>query len=366
MSRSRAGPISASLVLGALFVAHSGATSVSPAVLAGTGVGGASWTPDRSETVGVSSSFLVADDSILYATRITWSREQVSGLSRYIDQGLRYTHEVNDRSGRLSATGYWATNLPDPAFDRDDDDGDGRWEEAEITAGAQLPRAGLTYKALLEFSRWHPVERRRRCDWAWDLRAGQVEILSQLSREILGEWQALRYTLAYERLSYPRSAPRPPLPLDVPTPDCGPAGSAVSSTDGLVVTFTRPLGWEELLGIGGSPGSWSAFEAIGERDADRLTWTCGGPVQGRSGLEACRAMGVTPDGVVAAGGHFSAETAEQVRRHPLVLRASDWREPLPTWLAELAGIAVEPPDLTLDDDYWSLVLGKGALDPVVG
>ena len=74
-----------------------------------------------------------------FLARFGWARAQRRGLERYLETGLRYTHEINDRSGRLSATGYWATNHPDPAFDRDDDDGDGRWEEAEITVGPILP-----------------------------------------------------------------------------------------------------------------------------------------------------------------------------------------------------------------------------------
>ena len=75
-----------------------------PPVLA-TGVGDASWTPSRSDTTASSSRFLIEDDSITYRTRAVWNRAQARGLGNYLDGGLRYTHEVNDRSGRLSATG---------------------------------------------------------------------------------------------------------------------------------------------------------------------------------------------------------------------------------------------------------------------
>ena len=130
------------------------------------------------------------------------------GWLSYLGQGLRYTLEVNDRAGRLSATGYWATNQPDPAYDRDDDDGDGRWEEAEITAGGVAPEPGRVYTTLMQFSRWHSKRQKGACEWLWDRRLGQAEILSQLSRELLGEWQAERYTLAYDTFDYPRVEPR--------------------------------------------------------------------------------------------------------------------------------------------------------------
>jgi hypothetical protein len=320
----------------------------------GGGVGGASWTPDRSRTTAVVSDLLVPGDSVTFVTRMSWSRQAVRGLARYVADGLRYTQEVNDRSGRLSATGYWASSLPDPAFDRDDDDGDGRWEEAEVTAGSQLPVAGRRYTTMMQFSRWRPVARRARCAWGWDRRAARMEVFSQLSRQLLGEWQAMRYTLAYERLEVPRAGLRPDLPDATPRPDCGPAGSASPSTEPLVVTFVRPLEWPELLDVADAAEAWSAFEAIGSHPDDRLPWTCGGPVRGRSGLEACAAMGVRADGVTAAGGHFEADAARRLRRDPRVARVTDWRDPLTTWLATLAGVPVEPPDLTLDDDWWAL------------
>ena len=101
--------------------------------------------------------------------RRSGTEAQVDGLSSTTSaEGLRYTHEVNDRSGRLSATGYWATNHPDPAFDRDDDDGDGRWEEAEIDRRpGTRSRTGL-HGRWSQLSRWHAKRERGDCEWAWD------------------------------------------------------------------------------------------------------------------------------------------------------------------------------------------------------
>jgi hypothetical protein len=359
--RLRAGIAGAGVAFGIIGVIGLGTLtglSVSPATA--NGVGNASWTPSSAETTAYPSDLLVPGDSLTVRTVKVWPREQVEGLGRYVAAGLRYTHEVNDRSGRLSATGYWATNLPDPAFDRDDDDGDGRWEEAEITAGAELPKAGRPYTALVQLSRWREVQRRKRCDRAWDLRAGEMEVLSQLSRELLGEWQAERYTLAYDRVRYGRSDPRPDLPADAPEPDCGPAGDQGEGTTDLVVTFARPIGWDELLEMGGERLPWSAYEAIGSHPDDDLLWTCGGPTAGRDrdGLQACRTFSVEAEGVVAAGGHFTDAEAARVRVDERVIRVREWHDSLPTWVAQLAGIEVEPPDLTLDDAYWSLVLGR--------
>jgi len=49
----------------------------------------------------------------------------------------KYTKDITELSYggyKVSSNGYWTTNLPGPYFDRDDDNQDGHWEEAEITA----------------------------------------------------------------------------------------------------------------------------------------------------------------------------------------------------------------------------------------
>ncbi len=321
-----------------------------------TGVGAASWTPAESLTTGERSRFLVDDDAVDYRTQAVWDQAQAKGLQRYLDSGMRYTLETNDRPGRLSATGYWATNYPDPSYDRDDDDGDGRWEEAEIIAGPETPEVGRTYVSMVQFSRWHGKRQRGSCEWAWDRREGQVETLSQLSRELLGEWQAERYTLTYDTTAYPRVGERPALPDGITKARCRDQQPGVNQ-DGFIITFSRPLSWatfSDLVSVGS--GKWTAFEAIGSGEGDDLIWTCGGPVDDAIAMAPCRAMGVHPQGVSAAVGYFDAVAVGQLREDVAVAAVEPLQDSLTGLLLGVGGFGVEPPGLTVNDRYWELVL----------
>jgi hypothetical protein len=320
------------------------------------GVGQASWTPSQSTTTSERSRFLTSGDSIIYRTDVTWDRQQADGLAGYIDAGLRYTHEVNDRSGRLSATGFWATNHPDPAYDRDDDDGDGRWEEAEITAGATRPTPGQRYTEIVQFSRWHAKRQKGACDWTWDRRRGTTEVLSQLSRELLGEWQAERYTLTYERLEFPRAGKRPRLPKEIPDARCRDVDAGPGQS-GFVVTFAEPLAWDAFVGLpGAGRAKWTAFEAIGSSRLDGSTWTCGGPVTPEARTRPCKALGVEIDGVTAAVGYLDDEALARLDGHRQVVEIEELQDALTGLLYEIGGLGVERPGLTIDDRYWDLFL----------
>lgn len=355
MSRSRAAVVALmSIVTGiaAVFVNISDHHHL----VSAQGVGRASWTPSTSVTEFARSRFIVPDDSITYWNESIWSGVQVDGLRAYANTGLHYTHEVNDRTGRLSATGYWATNLPDPAFDRDDDDGDLRWEEAEIIAGAQVPTAGSTYSSLVQFSRWHSKRQNGACVWAWDRRLGTSEVLSQLSRDLLGEWQAERFTLTYDSLAYPRVEPRPEMPAETPVARCREI-PARPSQSGIVVTFNEPIAWEafiQLQDIGF--GRWTAWEAIGSRAVDQLTWTCGGPVHGQLGVSPCEDMGMAVQGVTAAVGYYDEAAINALRSHGSVAQVDGLRDAVTSLLQDVGGLGVEPAGLTVNDAYWELFL----------
>ena len=292
--------------------------------------------------------------SITFWTAAQWDQEQIDGLAEYVGFGLRYTLEINDGGGRLSATGFWATNHPDPAFDRDDDDGDGRWEEAEVIAGSQAPEAGRTYTSGMQFSRWHAKRERGECLWAWDRRRGDAVTLSQMSRELLGEWQAERYTLSYDATDYPRVEARSPARDPAVSARCREVGPDTGQA-GITVTFAEPLPWDEFLALPGvGEARWTAFEAIGRSDRDELPWTCGGPVTGGLALKPCRGMGVSPAGVVAAVGFFDGSARDALADSPLVAHVADLRDPLTGLLAEVGGLGVEPPGLTVNDAYWDV------------
>ena len=328
---------------------------VTPTVTA-TGVGNATWTPSESTTTTEPSRFLVRNDSLTVRTDAVWDRAQSDGLSAYNDSGLRYTHELNDRTGRLSASGYWATNLPDPAFDRDDDDGDRRWEESEIIAGAQPPKAGRTYTTLVQYSRWHGKRAKGRCEWAWDRRKGEIEVLSQLSRNAFGEWQAERFTLTYDAVDFPRTDVGPELPADTTRARCRDADPGENQS-GYVVTFAQPLEWSEVSRlISAGSAKWTAFEAIGSHEQDKLTWTCGGPWDDDIRWAPCRALGLEVEGMTAAVGYLDDIAADQLRESADVVAIEGLRDSLTGLLFSIGVGGVERPGLTVNDRYWELVL----------
>jgi hypothetical protein len=346
----------AAAALAALALVSQAALPQAGAPVRAVGVGDASWTPSSSSTTTEPSSFITRDDSITYRTEAVWNDAQVQGLTRYEREGLRYTHEINDRSGRLNATGFWATNLPDPSYDRDDDDGDRRWEEAEVIVGSQGPAAGITYTSMVQYSRWHPKRQRGVCGWAWDRRLGRAEVLSQLSRHLLGEWQAARYTLNYDSEDYPRVDPRPELPDPAPKARCSDA-RPTGDQHGFVVTFARPIAWEAFLALPGAGSSkWTAFEAIGRGENDELIWTCGGPVMRKVGTEPCESLGVDLDGVVAAVGYLDDIAHRAARDHADVARVDGLQDSLTGLLLDVGGFGVERPGLTVNDRYWELFL----------
>lgn len=338
-----------------MLVALASVMLTTPTVTA-TGVGDATWTPSESETTTSPARFLTHDDSLIFRTDMVWDRRQADGLSAYLDSGLRYTQELNDRSGRLSATGYWATNLPDPAYDRDDDDGDRRWEEAEVITGTETPEAARRYTALVQYSRWHGKRTKGRCEWAWDRRKGEVDVLSQLSRNAFGEWQAERFTRTYDSVDYPRVDAVLAAPADAPRARCRDADPAENQS-GYVVTFARPLTWSQVTQlVSAGSAKWTAFEAIGSYAQDKRTWTCGGPFEDELRFGPCEALGVGVEGATAAVGYLDPIAAEQLRASTAVVAVDELRDSLTGLLFAIGIEEVERPGLTVNDRYWELVL----------
>jgi hypothetical protein len=183
-------------------------------------------------------------------------------------------------------------------------------------------------------------------------------VLSQLSRSLLGEWQAERFTLTYDTKAYPRVGTRPQLPADSPIARCRDA-RAGDGQNGFVVTFSRPLSWADFRSLPGTGrGRWTAFEAIGSSATDDRTWTCGGPVIGDLGLAPCRAMGVMPRGVVAAVGYFDGAAADGLRADAAVAHVDGLQDSITGLLLEVGGFGVERPGLTVNDRYWETILSE--------
>ena len=129
------------------------------------------------------------------------------------------------------------------------------------------------------------------------------------------------------------------------------------SQRGVVVTFAEPIPWGRVAalerhGVGG----WTAFESIGSRAGDGLTWTCGGPFEPDLALKPCRRMGVRPDGVTAAVGFFDDDGVDALRAELIVAQVDSLRDSVTNLLFDVGGFGVEAPGLTVNDAYWELFL----------
>jgi hypothetical protein len=183
-----------------------------------------------------------------------------------------------------------------------------------------------------------------------------VDVLSQLSRDLLGEWQAERYTSTYEQRDYARVGTQPELEGTTSRARCRDPEPGTNQ-DGYVVTFARPLGWGEMADlVTAGSAKWTAFEAIGAHAQDDLVWTCGGPFDDAQRLAPCGRFGLEVEGITAAVGYLDGNAADQLRAHGDVVAVDGLRDSLTSLLFEVGGFGVEPPGLTVDDRYWELVL----------
>jgi len=81
-------------------------------------------------------------NEFVFASVMDWNQTRADNV-RYYSNHLRfwvcqpvymyYTHDHTDMSGKLHGVGA-GTNIPNAKFDRDDDDGDGRYEEYEVVS----------------------------------------------------------------------------------------------------------------------------------------------------------------------------------------------------------------------------------------
>lgn len=189
-----------------------------------TNIVGASYTPFQvGSTSRVQSSWREANDSISFYTHGRWDTAHRNGIQQYAAQGFRYTQDFRDGSGvapaQLNATGVYSTTFLNPKYDKDDDDGNRKSEEAEITADStSFPTTNELYFAQVQFSRFANLCTKT-CTWVYDPDGGEIGISSQISRwsALQGEWNTEHFSDEYRFVSYPvqaRSAA-----ASSPTPD---------------------------------------------------------------------------------------------------------------------------------------------------
>ena len=89
----------------------------------------------------------------VFGVNMYWNQSGRNGVQSYVSGGRRYSHDMTDLNDNLSATGTYSTNFPSPYIDFDDDDGNGEWEEAEVTVeNSSFPTVGTRYYIQFWFS----------------------------------------------------------------------------------------------------------------------------------------------------------------------------------------------------------------------
>lgn len=374
-----------------------------------THIQAASYTP-YSWTLGrVTSTWVETNDSYINYIYPWWDAAHRQGIQNYAVQGYRYTQEMRDQynlADNLHATGWYTTNFPSPVYDRDDDNGNGKWEETEITANyAAFPVTGATYTVGIQYSRNHWVFC---CYYAWDPDGGSMSHSSQISQYYAGEWQTYRYTLPYAYHSYPYDAegaapvgPEAPAPMadravtpevvgtsrpltvlgmtvaatadggetDVRVPSPGDLAAYVAAAwergediiqaPGVhigIATFTRPLQPAELSALLGTGSRLITFESIGQLSSG-FTLTIGGPANDLEALgDAFKAGGARFQGVVAATVSLDEATFARLRSDTDVLVVDLTGEAIERELSNNPSLLRDLPrrlDVLMDDLYWA-------------
>lgn len=181
----------------------------------------------------------VNNDSVrasIYA--MNWNSTRRTNMLHQAAHGYRFTADVQDLSGHVSAANRFDTNLPLPYFDRDM--GTYRCHEAEITSeSSSFPAStGSYYSAGFYFTHFWKAG-----GWVWDSNGGTLSYSEQLSMQIPfsdDKWNtaspvygasatAQLGTRAYPALAFPGSWPPPgSQPCNADGGPLAPAGQAES------------------------------------------------------------------------------------------------------------------------------------------
>lgn len=116
---------------------------------------------------------------------MTWDSLRRSNLRHDHTHGYRFTHDVRDISDNLNASDTYITELDCPYYDKDDDNFNQKWEEAELTVECTslFPQFQVRYDSYIGLMRWHFTTTN---GWRWDPDGGWIGESEQLSQP--GPW----------------------------------------------------------------------------------------------------------------------------------------------------------------------------------
>lgn len=165
------------------------------------------WSSNEGIGVYVGYTWHRSGDTIEAWSSALWSTTRASNLHHDADEGRRFTMNADDLNNNLNATGQSSTNYWDPSYDKDDDNADLKYEEAEITAqGIDFPVANNWYYANLRFSHSYYAFG----EWRYDSGGGTVQFDESLSEQLwwTGDLWDTTYCCAVwnNRVSYPSRA----------------------------------------------------------------------------------------------------------------------------------------------------------------
>lgn len=374
--------------------------------VAATNLGGATYSPSSFTQSRSTGTWRTTNDSYWIRANTTWNTTHRNGIQNYVqNNGWRYTQEINDSSGNLNATGQYVTGFPNPKYDKDDDDNNRRWEEAEVTAdNTSFPTAGYSYVNVMMFSRWYE-QCTKSCAYWWDADSGVFWHLSQMSSwsGLQGEWNANLSSGVYANTSYPTQAqPAGAIAATAGDPSSIAESGAVSIStsaglqillerEGLewdvvvvptqsiadrraddprtlgpgggrrlyaVITFSKPIDPARFAQIGAIPGvTLTSYEAIGTWN-DPTTLTVGGPA---SGVDTARIAfeeeGGRMLGVVSAEALLEGQDAYERLISEADIALVDLSGEAALSELRRQGIVVPAGtrlDIVLNDSYWEL------------
>jgi hypothetical protein len=167
------------------------------------------WEPGyQSYTRSTAARCRVNNDRFMSMAYVRWNATEASNLRvTGQDYGVRYTQDMRDANNNVDADGYWASNFPSPAFDRENDATfpvtETKNEEAEVTAtSSSFPAADKLYWFYARYSHWSGNA--QGCGPIGDNGGGSIGHNEHMSQYSFGEWNTYNFTYSGTKyVSYP-------------------------------------------------------------------------------------------------------------------------------------------------------------------